>query len=134
MAEPQSDTCNAYLAASLAGDRWHVPFTGMAASGLHGILPVGHCDTVPEHIDIIHEYIGSDPERAKQGTTQQGTMRQESTRVRFAGMILLNKQEAFDACSSIAEAGDALVSSGHYREGGALESLLSLLEARLVSE
>ena len=70
MAEPQSDTCNAYLAASLAGDRWHVPFTGMAASGLHGILPVGHCDTVPEHIDIIHEYIGSDPERAKQGTTQ----------------------------------------------------------------
>ncbi|MCL4434072.1 MAG: hypothetical protein M1399_04785 [Actinobacteria bacterium] len=134
MAETQSDTCNVHLATSPAEDRRHVPFASIAVSELHGLLPHARRHIAPEHPDIVHEYIGADPELADPELAEQGTMRQEPTRVRFAGMILLDKQEAFNACSSIAEAGDALVSSGHYREGEALESLFSLLEGRLVSE
>lgn len=54
------------------------------------------------------------------------------TRVRFASMILLDKQETFEACSVIASARDRLAATGYVHEVEALASLFAVLESRLL--
>ncbi len=54
------------------------------------------------------------------------------TRVRFASMVLLDKQEAFEACSVIASARDRLATIGYMHEVEALANLFTILESRLL--
>ncbi len=54
------------------------------------------------------------------------------TRVRFASMVLLDKQEAFEACSIIASARDRLATIGYVDEAEELANLFAILESRLL--
>jgi hypothetical protein len=46
--------------------------------------------------------------------------------------VVLSKEEAFDACQALADAGRLLVRSGGLDEADSLGSLFDLLEERLV--
>jgi len=52
--------------------------------------------------------------------------------VRFGPLVVLTKEEAFNACQSLADAGRVLVREGGSTEADSLCSLFTLLEGRLV--
>ena len=53
--------------------------------------------------------------------------------VHFGVRVVLSKQEAFEACQALADAGRVLVRSGGIAEADTLGTLFELLEERLVS-
>ncbi len=65
--------------------------------------------------------------------TEHDSLPDGVTRVRFASMVLLDKQEAFEACSIIASAKDRLATIGCMHEVEALANLFTILESRLLA-
>ena len=57
----------------------------------------------------------------------------QSRPVRFGRGVILSKQETFEACQALADAGRALVRSGGLEEADTLGTLFELLEERLVA-
>ena len=53
--------------------------------------------------------------------------------VHFGVRVVLSKEETFDACQALADAGRVLVRSGGFTEADMLGSLFELLEERLVA-
>ena len=51
--------------------------------------------------------------------------------LRFGPRVVLSKEEAFEACQALADAGSHLVRSGRGSEADALAAVFGLLEERL---
>ncbi len=73
------------------------------------------------------------PDRSGHPGHSAGVTGGHSRPVHFGARVVLSKEETFEACQALADAGRVLVRSGGLAEADTLGSLFELLEERLVA-